>query len=316
MNYNSYRGEIPDNHQELAMRRLTTLNTLVLLFAFMTSHAEEVSLKHQGLTVTANLETTGDDWTTKPVILMTHGTLAHNRMEIMETLQTAFKERGYSTLAINLSLGLSDRKGMYDCATPHTHRHTDAVEEIGVWLDWLKGKGASSVVLLGHSRGGNQTAWFAQEHDNALIRSVVLVAPQVWSGKYAADDYMKRFNKPLAPQLAKAEKLISSGKAEQMMKGVDFVYCEKTSATARAFVSYHSSDKRMDTPYLVGKITKPVLVIAGSEDTVVTGLVEKMQPLADGKRVTLSVIDGADHFFRDLYAEEVADGAVAFIEAH
>lgn len=291
------------------------LIAVILLLTSLASHAEEVSLKHQGLTVTANLEPTGDNWASKPVILMTHGTLAHNRMEIMQALQTAFKERGYSTLAINLSLGLSDRKGMYDCATPHTHRHTDAVDEIGVWLDWLKGKGASSVVLLGHSRGGNQTAWFAAEHDNALIRSVILVAPQTWSEKYAADDYKKRFNKPLAPQLAKAEKMVSSGKTEQMMKGVDFVYCEKTSATARAFASYYKADKRMDTPYLVGKITKPVLVIAGSEDTVVTGLVEKMQPLANGERVTLNVIDGADHFFRDLYAEEVADGAVGFIEA-
>jgi pimeloyl-ACP methyl ester carboxylesterase len=298
------------------VRLLITFNVIALLLASLASHAEEVSLEHQGLTVTANLETTGEHWASKPVILMTHGTLAHNRMEIMQALQTAFKERGYSTLAINLSLGLSDRKGMYDCATPHTHRHTDAVDEIGVWLDWLKSKGASSVVLLGHSRGGNQTAWFAAERDNALIRSVILVAPQTWSEKYAADDYKKRFNKPLAPQLAKAEKMVSSGKAEQMIKGVDFVYCEKTSATARAFVSYYKADKRMDTPYQVEKLTKPVLVIAGSEDTVVAGLVEKMQPLANGERVTLKVIDGADHFFRDLYAEEVADGAVGFIEAH
>lgn len=38
-------------------------------------------------------------------------------------------------------------------------------------------------------------------------------------------------------------------------------------------------------------------------------------PLANGERVTLKVIDGTDHFFRDLYAEEIADGAVGFIEA-
>lgn len=36
-------------------------------------------------------------------------------------------------------------------------------------------------------------------------------------------------------------------------------------------------------------------------------------PLANGERVTLKVIDGADHFFRDLYVEEMADGAVGFI---
>jgi pimeloyl-ACP methyl ester carboxylesterase len=291
-----------------------TLLTLTALFASFTawsSHAGEISLQHKGLTVTANLETSGAGWQQKPVLLMTHGTLAHNRMEIMQTLQTAFQDRGYSSLAINLSLGLSRRSGMYDCAVPHTHKHTDALDEIGLWLDWLKQQGVQSVVLLGHSRGGNQTAWFAAERDDALVRSVVLIAPATWDQGYAAKDYQKRYKKALAPLLAQAEK---GGKG--MMKGIDFIYCENTSASAEAFVSYYRPDPRMDTPHLVPSIKKPVLVVAGSEDTVVTGLVEKMQPIADGERVQLTVIDGADHFFRDLYADEVADGAVEFIEAH
>lgn len=290
-----------------------TLLTLTALFASFTawsSHAGEISLQHNGLTVTANLETSGDGWQQKPVLLMTHGTLAHNRMEIMQTLQTAFQDRGYSSLAINLSLGLSRRSGMYDCAVPHTHKHTDALDEIGLWLDWLKQQGVQSVVLLGHSRGGNQTAWFAAERDDALVRSVVLIAPATWDQSYAAKDYQKRYKKALEPLLAQAEK----GKG--MMKGIDFIYCANTSASAEAFVSYYRPDPRMDTPHLVPSIKKPVLVVAGSEDTVVTGLVEKMQPLADGDRVQLTVIEGADHFFRDLYADEVADGAVEFIEAH
>jgi alpha/beta superfamily hydrolase len=57
-----------------------------------------------------------------------------------------------------------------------------------------------------------------------------------------------------------------------------------------------------------------VLVIAGSEDDTVKGLVEKTQPLADGKRVQLKVVDGADHFFRDLYAEDVADAVQAMLD--
>jgi alpha/beta superfamily hydrolase len=50
-----------------------------------------------------------------------------------------------------------------------------------------------------------------------------------------------------------------------------------------------------------------VLVIAGTEDTAVRGLPEKVEPLADGERIQLLVIDGADHFFRDLYSEDIAD---------
>jgi len=40
---------------------------------------------------------------------------------------------------------------------------------------------------------------------------------------------------------------------------------------------------------------------------VIEGLIGKVEPLADGEHVTLVVIDGADHFFRDLYAEDIAD---------
>jgi alpha/beta superfamily hydrolase len=97
------------------------------------------------------------------------------------------------------------------------------------------------------------------------------------------------------------------------MEHVDFVYCADSSATAAAFLSYYAADPRMDTPHLIPEIKAPVLVIAGSEDDVVKGLVEKVQPLADGQRVKLTVVEGADHFFRDLYAEEIADAVQALL---
>ena len=126
-------------------------------------------------------------------------------MEIISTLQSLFAENGISSLAINLSLGISNRpSSTYDCKTPHRHKHTDALKEIEAWLEWLKVAGTKQVVLLGHSRGGNQTAWFAAEHDDPTIRKVILVAPQVWSTDYAAKDYEKRYGKPLKPLLDKA----------------------------------------------------------------------------------------------------------------
>ena len=81
---------------------------------------------------------------------------------------------------------------------------------------------------------------------------------------------------------------------------------------ATSFLSYYENDPRRNTAYLVPKINKPVLVIAGSEDTTVKGVDVKFKPLADGEKVKLLVIDGADHFFRDLYAEDVADAIEGF----
>ncbi len=287
---------------------------LLLLLCTFGLQAEEIKLDHNGLSVSANLEKVGDNWQDGPVVLMTHGTLAHNRMEIMATLQELFAEREISTLAINLTLGISAREStMYDCPTPHRHKHTDALDEIGLWLNWLKKQGVESVVLLGHSRGGNQTAWFAAERDEAAISKVVLVAPQVWDEKKNASGYKKNYNTELAPVLAKAQQLVADGKGDSQLTPVDFIYCAQTSATARAFVSYYKPEPRMDTPTLLKAISKPVLVVAGSEDTVVKGLAEKMASQAGRDNIGFEMIDGADHMFLDLYAEELADMATEFI---
>ena len=68
----------------------------------------------------------------------------------------------------------------------------------------------------------------------------------------------------------------------------------------------------MNTPYLLNKIKKPVLVFVGTEDTVVKGLDKVVAPIADGKKIKLVVIDGADHSFRDLYAEDLVDAIEDF----
>lgn len=290
------------------------LLSLLLLSCTSLVQAENVQMKLNGMTLNANLEKS-DNWPAGPLVLMTHGTLAHNRMEIISTLQQLFAENGISSMAINLSLGISDRpSAMYDCDRPHRHKHTDALGEIEAWLEWLKVAGAKKVVLLGHSRGGNQTAWFAAEHDDPVISQIILVAPQTWSADHAAADYEKRYEKKLQPILEKAFNLATDGKGRELMKPVDFIYCPKTAATAEAFISYYETDPRMDTPYLLSKLKTPVLVFVGSEDKVVQGLEEKLQASDLPENIQVRVVDGADHFFRDLYAEELVEQALEFIQ--
>ncbi|OOZ38172.1 hypothetical protein BOW53_16395 [Solemya pervernicosa gill symbiont] len=275
--------------------------------------AEEVKTKHAGLTLNAEWITAGDEWKSKPVVLMTHGTLMHGRMEIMEAMQTLFADAGYSSLSLTLSLGLDDRHGPYECAATHKHKHTDALDEIGVWLTWLKKQGVEQVVLLGHSRGGNQTAWFSTERHDAAIKKVILVAPATWSEVYAVKDYQERFGMDVAGPLAASKKLVAAGKGKQVINPVSIIYCKDSSATAESFVAYHGVEPRMHTPSLLGKIQVPVMVFAGSEDTVVKNIEQYVQPMANDK-IKLSILEGADHMFRDLYAEDLVDEAVAFIE--
>ena len=276
-------------------------------------HAEEVKLERDGLTLNANLEPTGDDWPNGPVVLLTHGTLAHNGMEIVVAQQQLLLERGISSLAINLSLGLNDRHGMYDCAVTHRHRHLDALDEIAAWADWLQRRGVERIVLFGHSRGGNQTAWFAAERDRPTVAGVVLVAPMTWSATEAAAGYRKRYDSELAPLLERAEAMVAAGSGDQLMEGIGFVYCKEASATAAAFVDYYRDDPRKDTPALLARIPKPTLVVIGSADRVVEGLEERVAPMADGEKVKMVVIEAAEHFFRDLNGDELADAVAEFI---
>lgn len=290
------------------------LLSLFLLSLSLGSRAAEVKIPHQGLTLNGQMEVASGRSLKEGVVLILHGTLSHNRTELIEGIQKQLTERGLNTLAINLSLGVDNRHGTYDCATPTRHKHTDALDELGAWVAWLKTQNAGPITLVGHSRGGNQIAWFAAERLSPAIRpaihKVALLAPQTWPAGYAAKTYQKRYGTDLALVLGK----MAGSEANTLHGPMDFLYCPKTHVSAGSFVNYYTEDSRLDTPALLARIRVPVLVIAADVDEVVPGLIERVQPQVDGQRIQLKVLSGADHFFRDLYSEDVVEAIQAFIK--
>ena len=105
------------------------------------SSAEEVTQKYKGLTLNANLEKAPGSTLEEGLVLVLHGPLAHNRMEIIENIQRALAENGRNSLAINLSFAIDNRHGFYDCSIPHRHTQEGALEEISAWVDWLRSRG-------------------------------------------------------------------------------------------------------------------------------------------------------------------------------
>ncbi len=275
--------------------------------------AGEVKLPYKGLTLDANLETASGKNLADGVILITHGGLAHGGMELIAGLQSSLKEKGYNTLAINLSLGIDNRHGMYDCGITHRHRNQDAAEEIGVWVDWLKKQKAGPIVLLGHSRGGAQTALYASQNRNGPYRAVVLMAPAIRENTDAAT-YQKRFGKALPPLLVRAQKLARSGQGQTVLEHVGLLTCNDTAATADSFLSYYAPDAPVDSPALIPAIKQPTLALVGGSDEVVTGLDRKLAALKGQDQLRVKVIDGADHLFMDLYLLEAVDAMDAFLK--
>ena len=202
------------------------------------SEAEEVKIKHAGLALNAELQLAEDKTLEDGAVLLVHGTLAHNGMDTIRNLTEVLKERGFNTLAINLSLGVDDRHGMYDCKTPSRHKHLDALDEIAAWLGWLKSKGVGEVVLFGHSRGGNQVARFLSEKGDNKISRGVLLAPASWNAERAANAFKRSHGKPMADVLAKAEELLRAGKGGEMLAKPGVLFCKGADVTVAIFVSY------------------------------------------------------------------------------
>lgn len=285
----------------------------VLSLSTQTVQAKEVKSTYNGLTVNANVVLAEGKTLADEVVLFTHGTTTHNGRETYKSIQKLLAENGISSVAPNLSLDVNDRHGEVDCTTLQSHTHDDAMAEIDFWVKWLAGQGAKSITLMGHSRGGNQTAWYSIEHDSDLIKNIILIAPQTWSNAAEHSDYEKKYHLALQPLLTSAEKLVKAGKGDTVLKNINFIYCKDTNATAEAFVSYYRKDERMDTPTLLKKSTKPTLVIIGSADTVVADLTEKMATV-NNPLVSSYIIEDSDHFFLDLFAEELVEQAVTFIQ--
>jgi pimeloyl-ACP methyl ester carboxylesterase len=275
--------------------------------------AEEVKTRHRGTTVNGNLELAAGKGLESGVILIAHGLLAHNRMELIAALQDEFKMRGLSTLAINFALGIDDRHGMFDCGALHTHRPADALDEIDAWIGWLKNQGATEIALLGHSQGGAQVALYAADRRDPSVNAVVLLAPTTFDPARVAAAYEQRFGAPLAPVLAQAEDLLRSGRGETAIDRIGFLYCPNATATASSIVGWYAPSPRRNTPTLLPQIAQRTLVVAAGADSVVPDLPEQLRAVEGQKNLTVEVIDGADHFFLDLYAEDAVDAIARWL---
>lgn len=273
------------------------------LAASMTAQAQE-EIQHQGLFA---------DWyagDSSTAVIVLHGTLAHKRMEIIETFASLLNEDyDFPVLAPNLALNQPDRPGMIDCAIPHDHTHMEAVDELAQWVSWLESQGYEQIAIMGHSRGGAQVAAYLQNASNSIM-AAGLVAPATYDAEKSAKGYQEATGQSLSTLLEKAQGMA----AGSQMNVPRFVYCDDASVTAQAFLGYHSPNERFDTPTLLTQVSVPVQVFIGSEDKVVEGLDEKLGAIQPGGELASVTIDGADHFFRDLYADDVIAEFAEFLD--
>ncbi|WP_018864066.1 alpha/beta hydrolase [Thioalkalivibrio sp. ARh3] len=277
--------------------------------------AEKVTLEHDDLTLIGHFQEGAGASPEDGVVLMLHGTLAHGRMEIMQAAQDRLADRGHNTLSINLSYGIDGREGMFQCDAPIHHGVDEHLKELALWQEWLEGEGYGPVTLFGHSRGGNQVARYLTEHDPDDIRAMVVVAPSTFDAEKASADYEEQADEPLGEVLARAQEKHDRGDGS-MLEGVRFLQCGELDVAPHVFLSYYDPAPVHDTPSVIDGIQTPTLVVIGSEDDVVADLPERMDAVEDKEHITVKTVDGADHFFRDFFADDVVDFTADFLDQH
>ncbi len=297
-------------------RRMQMLVFLLFALALGPAVAEEVKTEHQGLEVLGNLDIApGKSLKTDGVVILLHDTLGHHRIELMAALQELLHARGINSLAITLSLGLNARRGMFDCGIEQDHRSEDAREELQTWIGWLKEKGAGSVILAGHGRGGSQVAYYLAKDPDKLVRKAILVAPLAQTLGSAQTEYEDRFHKPLQPALAEAERMVAEDQANGLMADVGFLLCPQARVTAGAFINYYGQNPNLYTPSLIPGIKVPTLIVVGDLDPLGQELTEAIQGIPTNiSNISQATIAGADHQFRDIAADNLADRMKAFIQ--
>jgi len=291
-------------------RKRMGLSVWIVLWSGLVS-GEPVELQHRDLTLLANIEASAAVASDRqePVFLIIHGSWAHHGMELPAMLQNLLREAGYHSLAPTLSLGIDRRSGFFDCNQPLTQGHDQALEEIGAWVTYLQTRGYRRIVLLGHSRGGAQVALYARQSAAAeldsSVEALVLLAPMSWQADAVAEAYAERYQRPLTQILAEAQQAVAQRRKLFTPPGT--LYCEKLPVSPAAFISYYSDKPEKNTPTLIADTSLPVWVFIGSEDPLSEGMLSQREVLGANPLIAMNVVDGADHFFRDLHADDIVE---------
>lgn len=245
-------------------------------------------------------------------VVLVHDTLGAFEDPLIATMQEALSEAGVATLAINLSLGETERMEPLSCNIRHGHRHEDALDEIDAWVDWLLGEGLGPVILAGHGRGGAQIAWHLARRNEGRAAAAILLAPTAWTPRQADAEYRARYAAGLAALLTQ----IAGAKPEDVIENVPFLHCGAVDATQASIQSYYGVEPLRDTPTALEEATTPVLALMPDKDENApeNDVLERMEAL-ENPSVVVRRIDGADAQFSGPAFQPMAEAFFAYVRS-
>ena len=249
------------------------------------------------------------------IAIILHGTRGHQNLELISSLRESLLDNEIDSLTINLSYKTNNRiNDFLPCDIEHQHKQSDSQHEIRLWYEYILKKGYKKVYLIGHSRGGLDMINFYESltsENKGFINTIFLLAPISDTWKSSVKRYKEDFNVDINNLL----------KTETHKLKIHFLGCDEAVVYRDSFLDYYllgDDDSFFDSIstkkaskslnlHLINTSGK-VYVLIASEDNIAKNTHLIVKPISERKKnVELKVIDGADHFFRDFYFDDLLE---------
>ena len=287
--------------------------TIALVLFSTYSLSGPVEIKHNSVSLNGFYSSSSEK--SKSIALILHGTRGHQNLELITSLRDSLLDNRVDSLTINLSYGINNRANDFlPCDIEHKHKQSNSRSEIKLWYEYVRKIGYEKIYLIGHSRGAWDIINFYENLDlknQDLINSIILIAPISETWESSIKKYKKQYDINIAN--------LDRQRIEKLK--INFLGCENATVYSDSFLDYylisgdHDSLDKIDGQFSAKGLNLHLLntlgevyIITASDDSIVPGTYKIVKNI-EGKRknIELHQLDGADHFFRDFYFDDLMD---------
>ncbi len=219
----------------------------------------------------------------KGTCIVQHGWGGNRNKPTVQAMKGAFLESGFQTFNFDTTNSFGESDGDYEKST--LGLHWEDFEDVTKWAqkqDWFVGP----LALTGHSKGGYSAIRYAEEHPEE-VSYVVPVAP-VASGKMSFEA-QKRYHPEKFKELKEKGVIEKIGKDGNIKRNYWFQFEERL---------------QHDLFPNITKVTMPVLLIIGSEDTSCFEQTEVLYNALPEENKEIKIIKGAPHSYYEVKEQE------------
>jgi pimeloyl-ACP methyl ester carboxylesterase len=217
----------------------------------------------------------------RPAILLVHG-WGGDHASGWPPLARALARLGHLTLALDMR---DHGRG------PKTTLFEDTLLDLDAGVQLLARRGASRLILIGHSLGSNRVLYYQAERRDPRVRGLVLMA----GPGNLLEWHIGVFGREQALAVVEqAQQRIREGRGDELMP-VDLGPVGTARYSARHLVSLRGPGTRSDPYANIARIEIPVLILHGAADPLVSPAVATRLHAAARSDAQLRIVPGAGH---------------------